>query len=79
MKEAKKVISKAERLRQANMEAMPDVKELVKKHGITRIQSCLSKLREFDKKARQAQQLREEADKLERELSDSPTKLRAAG
>lgn len=79
MKEAKKTTSKAERLRLANAEAMPDVKELVKKHGLTRVNSCLIKLREFDKKARQAKELREEADKLERELSDSPTRLRAAG
>lgn len=79
MKEAKRTISKAERLRQANAEAMPDVKEVVRKHGLTRVNSCLHKLREFDKKARQAKQLRDEADKLERELSDSPTKLRAAG
>lgn len=79
MKEAKRTISKAERLRQANAEAMPDVKEVVRKHGLTRVNSCLHKLREFDKKARQAKQLREEADKLERELSDSPTKLRATG
>lgn len=79
MKEVKKTISKAERLRQANAEAMPDVKELVKKHGLTRVNSCLCKLREFDKKMRQAKQLRDEADKLEQELSESPTKLRAAG
>lgn len=37
MKEVKKTASKAERLRLANVEAMPDVKELVKKHGLTRI------------------------------------------
>lgn len=79
MKETKKTISKAERLRQANAEAMPDVKEVVRKHGLTRVNSCLHKLREFDKKMRQARELREEADKLERELSDSPTKLRATG
>lgn len=79
MKEAKKATSKAERLRLANAEAMPDVKEIVKKHGLTRVNSCLCKLREFEKKARQAKQLRDEADKLERELSDLPTKLRAAG
>ena len=79
MKEVKKTISKAERLRQANAEAMPDVKEVVRKHGLTRVNSCLHKLREFDKKARQAKELREEADKLERELSETPTKLRSAG
>lgn len=45
MKEVKKTLSKAERLRQANAEAMPDVKELVKKHGLTRVNSCLHKLR----------------------------------
>jgi hypothetical protein len=77
MKLAKK-ITKAEQLRLANAEAMPEVKELVKKYGITRIQSCLSKLREFEKKARQAKQLRDEADKLEQELSESPAKIRAA-
>lgn len=79
MKEAKKVISKAEQHRIAIAEAMPDVKELVKKYGITRVNSCLSKLREYDKKARQAAKLHEEAEKLERELSESPTKLRAMG
>ena len=79
MKEVKqKRVSKVEQLRQRNATAMPDVKEIVKKHGLTAVQSCLSKLREYEKKARHAAKLREEADALERELDGAP-RIRAAG
>lgn len=79
MKEVKKQISAREKHRQAVQSAMPDVREVVKKHGLTMVNSCLLKLREFDKKARKAEQLRQEADKLEQELDGSKElKIRSA-
>ena len=79
MKEVKKSIGKQEQHRQAVAAAMPDVRELVKKHGISLVNSCLSKLREFDKTARKAAQLREQADKLEAELTGEKQKIRGVG
>lgn len=79
MKEVKKTIGKQEQHRQAVAAAMPDVRELVKKHGISLINSCIIKLREFDKTARKAQQLREQADKLEAELTGEKQKIRSVG
>ena len=80
MKEVKgKQVSKAEQRRQLVISAMPDVRDLVKKHGLSVINSCLGRLREYDKKQRAAQRLREEADKLERELEGgNDLKLRSA-
>lgn len=78
IKKADRPASQSELRRRANVAAMPDVREIVKKHGLTAVNSCLSKLREFDKKARQAQKLRDEADKLERELTEQP-RIKAAG
>jgi hypothetical protein len=72
IKKAERPISQTKRRLEANAAAMPDVREVVKKHGLTAVNSCLTKLREFDKKARQAQKLREEADKLESELDGQP-------
>lgn len=77
IKKAERPVSQAETRRRANAAAMPDVREVVKKHGLTAVNSCLMKLREFDKKARQAEKLRAEADALERELSDQP-RIKAA-
>lgn len=78
IKEAKKTTpSKAERLRQEVVAAMPEVRELVKKHGITRIQSCLTRLREYDKTQRKAEELRAKADELERGLEGEKVRLRA--
>lgn len=79
MKEVKKTIGRQEQHRQAVAAAMPDVRELVKKHGISLVNSCLSKLREFDKTARKATQLREEADRLEAELTGEKQKIRGVG
>lgn len=78
IKKAERPVSQAELRRRANSAAMPDVREIVKKHGITAVNSCLTKLREFDKKARQAQKLRNEADKLEQELNEVP-RIKATG
>lgn len=79
MKEVKKSIGKQEQHRQAVIAAMPDVRELVKKHGITLVSSCIIKLRNFDKAARRAQQLREQADRLEAELTGEKQKIRGVG
>ena len=79
MKEAKKSPTKREQYRQRLLEAMPDVKEVVRKHGIALVNSCIIKLREIDKNSRKVQELREKADELEREISGNPAKLRAAG
>lgn len=80
LKEAKKSIGKQEQHRQAVAAAMPDVRELVKKHGLTLVNSCLMKLREHDKTARKAAELRQQADKLERELEgEKDLKLCSAG
>ena len=78
IKKAERPVSQAEQRRRANTAAMPDVREVVKKHGLTAVNSCLTKLREFDKKARQAQRLRNEADKLEQEL-DGASRIKATG
>lgn len=79
MKEVKKTIGKQEQHRQAVAAAMPDVRELVKKHGISLVNSCLTRLREFDKIARKAAQLRQQADKLEAELTGEKQKIRSVG
>lgn len=68
IREVKKATGKLEQHRQAVATAMPDVRELVKKHGLTLVNSCLVKLREHDKTQRRAAELRAQADKLEREL-----------
>lgn len=79
LKEAKKAIGKQEQHRQAVAAAMPDVREVVKKHGLSLVNSCLTRLREYDKTARKASQLREQADKLERELEgEKDLKLHSA-
>lgn len=81
MKEVKKQkpASQSEQRRQAVLAAIPDVRELVKKHGLSVVNSCLTRLREYDKKQRQAQKLRDEADELERALEGSKElKLRSA-
>lgn len=78
IKEAKKkTTGKAERHRQAVTMAMPDVRELVKKHGLTMVQSCLTRLREYDKTQRKAEELRAKADELERGLEGEKVRLRA--
>ena len=71
-------INKREQHRLAMQSAMPDVREVVKKHGLTMVNSCLSKLREFDKKARKADELRLQAEALERELDGERPKIKSA-
>lgn len=71
-------INKRQQHQMAVQAAMPDVREVVKKHGLTMVNSCLSKLREFDKKARKAEQLRQEAEKLERELEGDKPRVKSA-
>lgn len=78
IKEAKKTTpSKADQHRQRVAAAMPDVRELVKKHGLTIVQSCLTRLREYDKTQRKAEELRAKADELERGLEGEKVRLRA--
>lgn len=78
IKEAKKTtIGKAEQREREIVAVMPEVRELVKKHGITRVQSCLSRLREYDKTQRKAEELRAKADELERGLKGEKVRLRA--
>lgn len=79
IKEAKKTtISKAEQREREIGAVMPEVRELIKKHGITRVQSCLSRLREFDKTQRKADELRAKADELERKLEDRSLRSKAS-
>lgn len=79
VREIKKSVGKQEQHRQAVTAAMPDVREVVKKHGLSLVNSCLSKLREHDKTAKKAAALREQAEKLERELEgDKDLKVRAS-
>lgn len=48
--------------------AMPDVKKMVSKHGRATIIWCLNQLKEYEKKTKQLQELKKEAEKLERQL-----------
>lgn len=50
--------------------AMPEVKKLVKKHGRTIVIWCINQLREYEKKIKQLVELKKEADKLEKEISN---------
>lgn len=76
MKEVKKRSNKREEYRQLWTAAMPEVRELVKKHGISIVSSCITRLREYEKKQYQARKLREEADKLEQELQGDGKQLK---
>ena len=67
--------SRTEQQRQALAAAMPDVRDVVKKHGLVAVRSCVNKLHEFDKKEQEAKKLREEADAISRKLNDEADEL----
>ena len=48
--------------------AMPEVKKLVKKYGRKTITWCINQLREYEKKIKELETLRQEAAKLEKEI-----------
>ena len=56
-------------LERGRSRAMPEVKRLVKKHGGTVVLWCISQLREYERKVKQLAELKREAAKLEREIS----------
>jgi hypothetical protein len=49
--------------------AMPQVRQLVKRHGRTIVQWCVNQLRDYEKKVKQLSELKKEAEKLEKEIS----------
>lgn len=71
-------IGKAQQRKLLSQAAMPDVREIIKKHGISVVSGCLSRLREYEKKARKAEELREQAEKLERELEGDKPRVKSA-
>jgi ABC-type uncharacterized transport system substrate-binding protein len=59
------------RLQQRNLvveKAMPEVKKMVKKHGLSVVNSCISRLKEHSKKLKQLEQMKTEVANLEREI-----------
>jgi hypothetical protein len=60
--------SPAQRQTAAREAALPDVRELAKKHGIKTIAWCLGKIRNHEKKLKELSRIQAEAAKLEREL-----------
>jgi hypothetical protein len=48
--------------------AMPEVKRMVKKHGLSIVNSCIARLKEHSKKLRQLEVMKSEVAKLEREI-----------
>lgn len=48
--------------------AMPEVKKMVKKHGLSIVNSCIARLKEHSKKLNQLEQMKSEIAKLEREI-----------
>lgn len=75
IKKVERSISRTEKQKQANAAAMPDVREVVKKHGLMTVRSCVNKLFEFDKKEQEAKKLREKADLISKELNDEADAL----
>lgn len=61
--------SKQSQLDNRRTNAMPVVKQLVKKHGRNVIVWCINQLREYEKKVKQLETLKREAAKLEREIN----------
>ncbi len=55
--------------REAKKEAMPVVKMIVKKHGLSIVQGCLNRIREHEKTLMRIEKLREDADELEKEIN----------
>lgn len=75
IKKVERQISRTERQRQANAAAMPDVRAVVKQHGLETVRSCVNKLHEFDRKEQEARKLREKADAISKELNDEADAL----
>lgn len=75
IKKVERALSRTEKQKRANAAAMPDVREVVKAHGLATVRSCISKLHEFDKKQQEAKKLREKADAISKELNDEADAL----
>ena len=59
---------KAGARRQALAAAMPEVRALCDKHGRSIVMSCVTRIAQYEKKAAQVEQLRQEASALEKKL-----------
>lgn len=75
IKKVERTISRTEKQKRANAAAMPDVRTVVKQHGLETVRSCVNKLHEFDKKEQEAKKLREKADAISKELNDEADAL----
>ena len=62
--------SKRDQHRDQIKAAMPEVQALCKKFGRSIVNSCVSRIGEYEKKAAQVEQLRREADALAKKLMD---------
>lgn len=63
----KKINKTKARMELANR-AMPEVKKLVQRYGRTSVQSCLNKLRDYDKKIRQLEIAKKEVEDFEKKV-----------
>jgi hypothetical protein len=63
-----KKTSKREQHQQEIKAAMPEVQALCKKYGRSIVNSCVSRIGEYEKKSAQVEKLRREAAELERKL-----------
>ncbi len=61
-------ITLIEKRQSARDKAMPDVKKIIKRHGITAVNSCILKLKEHSKKLRELEDMKEQVEKLESEI-----------
>lgn len=75
IKKIERPLSRVEKQKRANAAAMPDVREVVRRHGLATVRSCVNKLHEFDKKEQEARKLREKADAISKELNDEADAL----
>jgi hypothetical protein len=63
-----KKASKRDQHRAAIRAAMPEVQALCKKYGRSTVNSCVSRIGEYEKKQAQVEELRAEAEALEKKL-----------
>lgn len=56
-------------MQRAKLEAMPEVKKLVQKYGRTAISGCLTKLKEYEKQAKELASLKIKVAELEKGLT----------
>lgn len=68
MKKQYHKMTRLEKKREASEHAMPEVKKLVKKYGRTNVQYCINQLKDYERKCKQLEELKKEAEKLEREI-----------